>query len=698
MSASERPTEPVQPSLLTGFPLPEQPPSGPRPAPERPVARVCVESPLPQLDRLFDYLVTEELDTAAVPGVRVKVRIAGREHVGFLLERRDSSDAGVRLAPLGAVLSPLPVLAPEVAELAGAVAERWAGALGDVLRFAVPPRAVKVEAEFAARVAEEPCPAPPRVDGSDTATGSGPAPGGSAGGWAELTPGGAFLRHLAAGGSPRASLQTAHGYGPDAWPHTIAAAVAAARSSGRGALVVVPDRRDLERVQAALEAAVPGERTVRLSAEDGPSARSRAFLELLTGGARIAVGTRGAVFAPVQDLGLVVCWDDGDEMHLEPRAPYFHAREVLLLRAEQAGCAVLLAGHAVSVEAQRLVESGWLQRIAPGRAALRAATPRITSTADSVESARDPLARVARLPHAAWHAAREALAEGPVLVQVARAGYAPSLACERCREPARCRHCSGPLAEQPSGRERLVVCRWCGTPELAFACRVCGSHALRRTAIGALRTAEELGRAFPGAVVVTSAGDSVKSEVAGSPALVVATVGAEPLAPGGYAAALLLDGEALLRRESLRAPEEALRRWLNAAALVRPASAGGRVVITAGESEALAAFVRWDPAGFASRELAQRRELSLPPAVRTAAVTGDMADVEAFLEVARGAVSQPGVRVVGPVAGDPAQALVFFPIAAGPAVSHGLHAARISLAVRRTAGPVTVRVDAPDLL
>lgn len=696
MSASQQPADPVQPSLLSGFPLPEQAPPGPRPAPQRPVARVCVESPLPQLDRRFDYLVTEELDGAAVPGVRVKVRIAGREHVGFLLERRDSSDAGVRLAPLGAVLSPLPVLAPEVAELAAAVAERWAGALGDVLRFAVPPRAAKVEAEFAARAAEAPDLAPDPVP--HPAPGPAAAPGRGAGGWARLTHGTAFLRHLAAGGSPRAVLQAAHGYGPEAWPHTIAAAVAAARSSGRGALVVVPDRRDLERMQAALEAALPGERTVRLSAEDGPSARSRSFLELLTGGARIAVGTRGAVFAPVQDLGLVVCWDDGDETHLEPRAPYFHAREVLLLRAEQAGCAVLLAGHAVSVEAQRLVESGWLQRIAPDRAALRAATPRITSTADSVESARDPLARVARLPHAAWQAAREALADGPVLVQVARAGYAPSLACERCREPARCRHCSGPLAEQPSGRERLVACRWCGTPELAFSCRVCGAHALRRTAIGALRTAEELGRAFPGAVVITSAGDSVKSEVAGSPALVVATVGAEPLAPEGYAAALLLDGEALLRRESLRAPEEALRRWLNAAALVRPASAGGRVVITAGESEALAALVRWDPAGFASRELALRRELSLPPAVRTAAVTGAVADVEAFLEGAREAVSLPGVRVVGPVPGDPAQALVFFPIAAGPAVARALHAARISLAVRRTGGPVTLRVDAPDLL
>ena len=116
--------EPVQPSLLSGFPAVPPPPSAPRPAPELPVARVSVESPLPQLDRPFDYLVTEELHDAARPGVRVKVRVAGQEHVGFILERRATSDAGVRLAPIAAVLSPLPVLTPEVAELASAVAER----------------------------------------------------------------------------------------------------------------------------------------------------------------------------------------------------------------------------------------------------------------------------------------------------------------------------------------------------------------------------------------------------------------------------------------------------------------------------------------------------------------------------------------------------------------------------------------------
>jgi primosomal protein N' (replication factor Y) len=690
------------------------------PAPDLPVARVCVESPLPQLDRLFDYLVTEDLDEAAAPGVRVKVRVAGQEHVGFILERRATSDAGVRLSPLTTVLSPLPLLAPEIAELASAVAERWAGALGDVLRFAVPPRAAKVEAQFARD------PAGAGNDGAgSTGAGSdgagsngagsdGAHDGGSAAsaapGWSELRHGAAFLKHLAAGGSPRAVLSAVHGYGPAAWPHLLAAAVAAVRSSGRGALVVVPDRRDLARAHAALEAALPGERVVRLAAEDGPSTRSRGFLELLTGRAQIAVGTRGAAFAPVRDLGLVVCWDDGDDLHTEPRAPYFHAREVLLLRAEQTGCAVLIAGHTVTGEAERLAASGWLERISAERPVLRQSLPRVTSTADSVESARDPLARVARLPHAAWQLARDALSEGPVLVQVARAGYAPSLACGRCREPARCRHCAGPLVERAVGRERMVECRWCGTPERAFTCRTCGGHGLRRTAVGALRTAEELGRAFPGAVVVNSSGDAVKAEVPDAPALVVATVGAEPVAPSGYAAAVLLDGDSLLRRESLRAPEEALRRWLNAAALVRPASQGGRVVITAGESDAVAALVRWDPAGFAGRELGLRRELGLPPAVRVAALTGASADVEAFLAASRPILDVPGVRVAGPVEKDPdgsglgqdrgrtAQALVFFPIGAGARVTRGLRHIRSSLAARRETGPVQVRVDAPDVL
>ncbi|MZE80235.1 primosome assembly protein PriA, partial [Streptomyces sp. SID5475] len=100
-------------------------------------------------------------------------------------------------------------------------------------------------------------------------------------------------------------------------------------------------------------------------------------------------------------------------------------------------------------------------------------------------------------------------------------------------------------------------------------CPECGGARLRGQVFGARRTAEELGRAFPAVPVRTSGRDHVLDTVPDAPALVVSTPGAEPVAEGGYAAALLLDGWAMLGRPDLRAGEETLRRWLGAAALVR---------------------------------------------------------------------------------------------------------------------------------
>lgn len=97
------------------------------------------------------------------------------------------------------------------------------------------------------------------------------------------------------------------------------------------------------------------------------------------------------------------------------------------------------------------------------------------------------------------------------------------------------------------------------------------------------------------------------------PALVVSTPGAEPVAEGGYAAALLLDGWAMVGRPDLRAGEEALRRWTAAAALVRGQPEGGTVVIVAEPTlRPVQALVRWDPVGHARRELAERAELGFP--------------------------------------------------------------------------------------
>jgi primosomal protein N' (replication factor Y) (superfamily II helicase) len=317
---------------------------------------------------------------------------------------------------------------------------------------------------------------------------------------------------------------------------------------------------------------------------------------------------------------------------------------------------------------------------------------------------RDPAARTARLPSIALRAARASLEAGaPVLVQVPRRGYVPSLACGRCRTIARCRYCTGPLSVQEHGLG--AVCRWCGRAEPALRCARCGSDAVRAVVVGARRTAEELGRAFPGAAVVTSAGDAVVTDVADRPALVVATPGAEPRSPAGYGAALLLDTWALLGRQDLRAAEDALWRWMSAAALVRPRGDGGVVTVVAESSiPTVQSLIRWDPVGHAEAELTARTEVGLPPSVHMAAVDGTAGAVAALLDEAR---LPDGADLLGPVdlpsgvrrpAGSPADAavtrmLVRVPREQGLALAAGLRRAVGVLSARQTHQPLRVQMD-----
>ena len=633
-----------------------------------------MDVPLPHLDRPFDYLVPEALDTDAQPGVRVKVRFAGQLVDGWLLERAESS-AHPKLAYLEKVVSPVPVLSPEVARLARAVADRYAGSLADVLRLAVPPRHAR--AEKAVTAADAPPSAPVPGEPVDPR------------GWRDYPAGPALLRALTDGRPARAVWSALPG---EDWADRYADAVAATVAGGRGAVVVVADARDLDRLDAALTAVLGEARHVRLTAADGPARRYRAFLAARRGDVPVVIGTRAAMFAPVDRLGLVAIWDDGDDLHAEPRAPYPHARDVLLTRAQLGDAAALVGGYARSAEAQLLVETSWAREVVADRAVVRSRTPAMAPTGDDPQLARDPGAASARLPSLAWTSARDALrADLPVLVQVPRRGYVPSVACADCRTPARCPHCAGPLA-LPSA-QGTPACRWCGRVAAAYACPECGGRRLRASVTGARRTAEELGRAFPGVPVRTSGREEVLATVPGGAGLVIATPGAEPVADGGYGAVLLLDSWALLTRADLRAGEEALRRWMAAAALARPGPAGGRVVVVAdGALAPVQALLRWDSAWFAARELAERRELGFPPAVRMASVTGV---AEAVSDLLAGARLPDGAEVLGPVPADEGRErmLVRVPRARAAALAEALHAAAGQRSARKAADPVRLQVD-----
>ncbi|MGW0482373.1 primosomal protein N' [Nonomuraea sp. NPDC003214] len=915
------------------------------PAPELPVARVAVDNPLPHLDRPFDYLVPASMHESAQPGVRVRVRFAGKLVDGFLLERAGESEHAGRLTPLERVVSPERVLTPEVAGLARAVADRYAGTLADVLRLAVPPRHARTETvtRAAAAPAEPPkapsgpaerstppdlpsvpadrvrqpptaaaalpaetptseppgpeaatpepptpeAPASPAVasanpassaaastaPASETATPEDPqgatpgaaqhasrqvggpglgaslqgggSPDGTVaarvgegvpqgdgagivggvqvgedggrgegavrdpgGAWGAYPMGASFLDALRHGRAPRAvwsALPGARG-----WAGPVAEAVRATLDGGRGALVVVPDGKDVALLDAELGRMLGAGRHVALTADLGPAERYRRWLAVLRGQVRAVVGTRAAMFAPVERLGLVAIWDDGDDLHAERLAPYPHAREVLGLRAHRTGAAMLIGAYARTAEATQLLASRWARPIVADRRTIRSLAPHVRPAGEDAELAKDQAARAARLPSVAWRALRQGLESGPVLVQVPRRGYLPALACRHCRAPARCSHpptrtgfpastgpaahagaaayagapggfvsrgqgvlggpggsgtagspvhdaaegaagvgeamrlavpggpayegegragaafggegragaafggegragaayegegragagdglCRGPLALR--GGHAAPYCRWCGRVDAAWKCEHCGSPRLRAVVVGARRTAEELGRAFPSVPVRTSGRDGVLASVPGSRALVVATPGAEPVAEGGYAAVVLLDGWALLGRADLRAGEEAVRRWMNAAALLRPR--GELVVLADAGLPAVQALLRWDAVTHAERELAERVELGFPPAVRMATLTGTAAAVRQMVAEAR---LPADAQVLGPVPIDDSgqeRAMIRVPRGSGAALAAALKGASGVRAARKTPDVVRVSVDPLDLI
>lgn len=653
------------------------------------IARVAVDVPLPHLDRLFDYRLTPEQAEQARVGCRVRVRFSGRLVDGYILDLPTDTSHDGKLSGIHAVVSAEPVLTPEVAELVRAVADHYAGTFADVVRLAVPPRHATTEK---AVPAQRPAP-------DLTAAAAHPNP------LVDYPTGEGLLRALAEGGVPRAAWQAVPTSAPTGdLDRGLVAAAVATMQSGRGALIVVPDNRDVTRLGALCDEVIGATGYVRLTADLGPAARYRAFLAALRGDVQLVIGTRGAAFAPVRNLGFLGLLDDGDDLHAEPRAPYPHAREVLALRADLAPAALLIAGRSRTAEVEQWIRRDWLRPLTLTPAETRRHAPRVAiASADERALDRDPAAHSARLPHDVFRTIRAALASGPVLLQVPRAGYQLSLHCQRCRTQVRCPDCAGPCQ---AGRDGILACARCGRVHTDWACPECAGRIWRAPMVGAERTAEEIGRAFPQVRVRRSSGDRILDDVTGEPALIVATPGAEPpVADGtGYAAAILLDTDLLLNRADLRAGEEALRRWLAAAALVRPGAEGGTVMAVGDSGDrALQALVRLDPAGFIERELDERDQAGLPPTVLTVTLTGTPEAVREYSDVLRAEladlpdVEPHAVQWLGPVeqaAPEPrVRTVVFAPQNLRRPVVAAVKAAGAIRSARKDEGPVRVVID-----
>ncbi|WP_454261951.1 primosomal protein N' family DNA-binding protein [Pseudoxanthomonas mexicana] len=671
------------------------------------VARVLIDSPLPQLDRLFDYAVPPELAAEAVPGARVRVplRSAGRVVDGYLVELGEPDPDGRPLSELDAVVSPTPVLTPALYALARRAADRAAGSASDILRLVIPKRMVRAEKAWLAA----PAPEMPRVGADAAAWADGilaPYPG--------LADAVAAGERLALDTPPRPSTVQPVG----AWAELLAAIAVRTLAQGRSAIVAVPDQRDQDQVLAVLARdalALAADAVVRDDARRSGPERYATYLRLLSPAPAIVVGNRSTVYAPAHDVGCVMIWDDGDPLLAEPLSPGVHARDAALIRQELEGSALVLAGHTRTTDVERLVQLGWVRELPAARR---------ESPAVVLSATREGESRGARVPSSALAAARDALTPRP--------GARPGRA-SRVRTGARVRGVSHaralpalhrPAARPPPGRRPGVRVVRGARRRRGRACsaarRSCAWHRRGASARPTRR------RAFPNTRVIVADGTHPLTSVDDRPALVVATRGAEPHAAGGYRAVILLDGDRMLLAEQLRIGESCLRWWSNAAA---PAAPGAPVHLVGVAGPVARALATWTQPTYARAELTDRTPLSMPPVVRVAAVEGTPEAVDAALTALRSEVpALPASAFLGPVPVDPAsrgvgtasaaadtgpvRALVRFDYAHGRAVAEQLRAAVVAEALRgrrgRGRGPgrpgaasprttLRVRLDVPEL-
>ena len=559
-----------------------------RPASNSPIARVLVDTGVLHLDQEFDFLVPEELSEMAIPGVSVRVPFNGRKCEGLIVGRTNSSAHIGRMQYIDKVNNETALLTSSVLNLSRAVAKKYAGTVMDVLRFAIPVAMNNVKEVSPVHSDQKPI-------NED------------------------LIRHY-----PKSyfdSLKSGEASHviwtplPATEPFELMAEFCKIRDGN--VLILVPDAKSVERCLSIFLASGIGKTILTWSSELTKSQRYSNYLQILKGNVQIVIGVRGAIFLPIQDLSLIIVWDEGNDNFSEIRSPGWHAREVAIERTRQQGCALILGSFSPSLVSTSYVLAGWLKPLQPPREIFREFSPRF----NGISELSSPDQR-GRISSKAWKTIQKGLQSGPVLIQVPLRGYIRSLVCQKCANHARCQ-CGGKLII--ASVKKNIVCGLCGVFQSDWQCNYCAGKTFRHSGIGDERTLEEIGKAFPGVTIRSSNQSSMILDEVRDPCIVLTTPGSEPRATNGYSAIVFLDSRIFLERATVNAEEQARLNWFSVSALAaKNAEVFLDVVATDPNFQAL---LRWDPWHSASRDLMERSDLQLPPQFKAVSVIGPHSDI-----------------------------------------------------------------------
>jgi len=477
----------------------------------------------------------------------------------------------------------------------------------------------------------------------------------------------AVLAHIdAAVLSKKFSVSLIHGVTGSGKTAVYLAALQGVLEAGRSAILLVPEIGLTPAAAARLQATF-GEQAAILHSGLTAGERAGQWHRIRKGEARIVVGTRSAVFAPVQNLALIVVDEEQDPSYKQEETPRYHGRDVAILRAQQAGAAVVLGSATPALESFYNAQRGKYALLELRERVEQRPLPEVEvvdmreefrATGEDQLFSRKLVAEI-----------RERLERGEqAMILLNRRGYSAVVLCRACGETVECQNCAIALTHH-KGRNRLL-CHYCGYQQaVPEACPKCASEYVQFLGTGSEKLEERIHGAFPQARVgrldrdtVRGRGDFERVLNALDAGELDLLVGTQMIAKGhdihGVTLVGVVGADFALGFPDFRAAERTFQLLTQVAGRAGRGTVPGRVVLQTYHPEhyAIQFAARHDYAGFYEKELRYRKWMHYPPFTAVANVLirsekleealGYAGAIERWFEKRRAA----GLRVLGPSA------------------------------------------------
>jgi primosomal protein N' (replication factor Y) len=434
---------------------------------------------------------------------------------------------------------------------------------------------------------------------------------------------------------------------------------------GKNVLMLVPEIALTEGLAAQVAARFPGVPVALLTSALSDGERAIGWLDALKGEARIVIGTRSAVFAPLANVGLIIVDEEHDASYKQSEGARWHGRDLAVMRARLENCAVVLGSATPSLESWANAQAG---RYTLLRLAQRANSAARLPSIELVQSAK--VSNAAGTSDRLLAALQARLTAGEQsLVFLNRRGYAPVLACDACDWMADCDNCAAHFAlhraRSKSGYQ--LICHHCSAHRaVPLRCPQCGNADLLPKGRGTQKLEDSLQAALPQARITRMDADTTRRRGSSAQMLqdmdagsIDVLVGTQMTAKGHDFARLTLVGvlgaDQSLASPDFRAEERLFALLMQVAGRAGRADKPGEVLIETRHPRHLLfeALKQQDYEAVATRLLTERQELGLPPYVSFALVRASAKSdtiAQNFLTDARSLVEAPeGTRFYHPM-------------------------------------------------